>query len=123
MDEHLRILFIEDQPADVEPACSYLERDGIHPDWRAVDSVQCALLADTLRRARGNESRVVSEIQALVRRLRGETLDIEEIDSVLCAVDDAAHTAIEARFSAGTVHHLTGAVEFLWRCLVLCRGP
>jgi diguanylate cyclase (GGDEF)-like protein/PAS domain S-box-containing protein len=38
MERHLRVLFIEDDPADIELAARLLEHHGIGVDWRAADS-------------------------------------------------------------------------------------
>jgi hypothetical protein len=38
MERQLRVLFIEDQLADIELALGQLEHDGIGVDWRAADS-------------------------------------------------------------------------------------
>ena len=79
-----------------------------------------ARLGEALKRAEGGSPSAVSEIRARAIGLRVVAMfDADEIDSVLCAVEEAAAAAIEGGYTAGSLRHLTGAVEFLCRCLAV----
>jgi hypothetical protein len=92
-----------------------------------LDEAEFARLGEALKRAEGGSpstersaGTVVSEIRARAIGLRVVAMfDADEIDSVLCAVEEAAAGAIEGGYSAASLRHLTGAVEFLCRCLAV----